>query len=315
MDTHAVLSKLGSGGTGIPAGFWLHFPEEAFFGKKAIEAHLTFLGRTGVDFLKVMNEYRVTVPAYITAASDWRYVKPFSAQTGFVQQQIDVIKALADRLGGKVPLVATIHGVFASAFHACRVAEDRFSRGNPVSESLFTDPRTTLGGLRAIAEGLADFSLACLDAGAAGIYYAALGGEDYRFSAEQFEEWIKPLDLLVLNAIKDKTDISILHICKDQVRLPLYADYPASIINWAIHESNPDLEEGAKIFKGKIILGGLDDRSGILVDGSCGDIQKAVQDIRGRMKDVPFILGADCTLPTEISPERIRWAVEAAHSK
>ena len=315
MNNKDILAALGGANNKIPAGFWLHFPGEEYYGKKTIQAHLRFFEETGVDFLKLMNEYKVVTPAYITSASDWKYVKPFGKDTGFVRQQLDVIKAVSDILGKRTPLIATIHGVFASAFHACRSEEARFSRGNPVSEHLFTDPKTTSGGLKAVAEGLAEFSLACIEAGAAGIYYAALGGEDYRFSAGQFEEWIKPLDLLVLNAVKEKTDLSILHICKDQVRLPLYADYPASVVNWAIHESNLGLEEGAVIFKDRIILGGLDDRSGVLVDGSRDEIRTAVAAAKAAMKNRDFIVGADCTLPTEISPQRIRWAVEAAHGE
>jgi uroporphyrinogen decarboxylase len=310
-----IYSILGGREGRSPASFWLHFPSEAKFGQRAVEAHRVFFAETQVDFLKIMNESLVMVPAYINDPLDWNYVKPFSAKTGFVQQELDIIKALADTLGSEVPLVATIHGVFASGFHACKAGESRVFRNNPVTEHLLLNPEPVLGGLKAIAEGLVEFSLACLDAGAQGIYYAALGGEAHRFSAEQFESWIKPLDLLVLRAIHERTNLSILHICKDHVRLPLYVDYPSPVVNWAIHESNLSLEEGAKLFSGKIILGGFDDRAGILVDGTRKEIVSATEDIKTRMKGVPFIIGADCTLPTEISTERIRWAVEAAHKE
>jgi uroporphyrinogen decarboxylase len=308
-------TRLGGREGRIPASFWLHFPPDEKFGYKAVEAHRSFYAETHVDFLKVMNECLVTVPAYLNSPSDWNYVKPFRSDTGFVLQQLDIIKALADTLGDTVPLLATIHGVFASAFHACRTGEDRFSRNNPVAEHLLSRPEPVLKGLKAIAEGLAEFSLACLDAGAQGIYYAALGGEAYRFTAEQFETWIKPFDLLVLKALHQRTNLSVLHICKDQVRLPLYADYPSPVVNWAVHESNLSPEEGAKVFPGKIILGGLDDRAGVLVDGNREEIISTAEDLKRRMKGIPFIAGADCTLPTEISTERIRWAMEAFHGE
>ena len=313
MENSVIVSKLSSRHGGIPAGFSLHFPEEYRFGKNAVTAHRNFLAQTGVDFLKVMNESRVTVPAYIVDPEDWSYINPFDRNTGFVRQQLDIIKALADTLGDSVPLIATIHGVFASAFHACRVSEDRFSRGNPVDAHLRLNSAVTLAGMRAIAEGLTDFALACLDAGAAGIYYAALGGEEERFSAEEFEAWIKPLDLQVLRAVQERAGFVILHICKNQVRLPLYADYPAAIINWAIHESNPDLAAGAELFRDRIILGGLDDRDGVLVHGTQEEIAARVTALVSQMREHYFILGADCTLPTDIDLKRIQWAVEAAH--
>ena len=40
-------------------------------------------------------------------------------------------------------------------------------------------------GLAAIAESLAGFSAACIEAGAAGIYFSAQGGDASRFTAEE----------------------------------------------------------------------------------------------------------------------------------
>ena len=69
--------------------------------------------------------------------------------------------------------------------------------------------------------------------------------------------------------------------------------------------------EGAALFKDRAILGGLDDRSGVLVDGSEEEIRQAVRKVLGQMQGRRFVLGADCTLPTEIDYNRIRTAVEA----
>lgn len=68
---------------------------------------------------------------------------------------------------------------------------------------------------------------------------------------------------------------------------------------------------GAAIFPDKAILGGLDDRSGVLVDGTKEQIQNEVNQILHMMDGRRFLLGADCTLPTEIAYDRIHAAVEA----
>lgn len=80
-------------------------------------------------------------------------------------------------------------------------------------------------GLAVIAESLAEFAVACLDAGADGIYFSAQGGEADRFSEHVFLEFIKPHDLTVLNAIRSKGELNIIHICRDNVRLHLYCNY------------------------------------------------------------------------------------------
>src|SRR5690606_26115946 len=97
-----------------------------------------------------------------------------------------------------------------------------FAHDNPVVHHLRHNAAPVLGALDAIADSLAQLAEACLDAGAHGIYYAALGGERYRFSEEEFLRWIKPYDLRVLQAIAPRGELNILHVCKDQVRLNLY---------------------------------------------------------------------------------------------
>ena len=168
-------------------------------------------------------------------------------------------------------------------------------------------------GLAAIGESLAEFALACIEeVGAAGIYYSAQGGEADRFTEEEFLNYIKPADLSVLKAIEDKGEFNLLHICKDHVRLNLYEDYPAHAVNWAATKNNLDLKEGRELFK-RPIVGGLGDR-GIIVDGSAEEIQAAVQAVITDFGTQGLMIGADCTLPTEIDVNNIRLAVEATAS-
>ncbi|MCP4400950.1 MAG: hypothetical protein GY801_27085 [bacterium] len=51
-----------------------------------------------------------------------------------------------------------------------------------------------------------------------------------------------------------------------------------------------------------------------MVDGTKEAIQDEVKNIISRFGKKNFILGADCTLPTDIPIENIRAAVEAARS-
>ena len=295
----------------VPSGFWFHFPEHQFYGEPAVSAHLDFLSRTDVDLLKVMNEYQLRFDREVTDASDWRKIRPLSPHDSMYRGQLDIIKAVADAVGDEVPIIATIHGVFASAFHASRRPGESFSRSIRLMDHLLGAPSDAAAGMRVVSGTLTELGLACLDAGADGIYYAALGGEEYRFTRQQFDELVMPHDMAVLSALGDATDLLCLHICKDRVRLPQYWGYPADVVNWAVHDSEYPLRKGRELFDAAI-LGGLDDRAGVMVDGAPPEVRDEVQRIVADFGTRKFILGCDCTLPTDVRLENVRAAVDAA---
>lgn len=296
---HAALS--GEMPDRVPASFWFHFPKKQTHGKESVEAHLDYYRQADLDFLKIMNEHRYRVETEIKTPADWRKLKPAPLSSAFYQQQLDEIKMITDALGGECLTSTTIFNPFSSGNHCS---------GKLVTEHLKTDPKSVNIGLGTIAESLAAFASACIEAGADGIYFSAQGGEADRFEEETFLEAIKPHDLTVLNAVKDQADINILHICRDNVRLHLYSNYPGNAVNWAATaQNNIPLSAGKNLFD-RTILGGLDNR-GVLVNGTPEAIEARVHQVLAEFGIKNFILGADCTLPTEIKVENIRAAVEA----
>jgi uroporphyrinogen decarboxylase len=297
----------------VPSGFWLHFPREMADGQAAVDAHLDFYRQTDVDILKVMNEHLYRMESPVRTPSDWATWKPIDVRRSYMSRQVDIVKAVTDRLGGSVPILATIHGAFISAFHGSKLPEETIFGHNLATEHLRSTPQAVAPALEAVSDTLIELSLACLEAGADGIYYGAQGGEDHRFDEETFLNYVKPYDLKILNALRGRTDMLFLHICKDRTRLPLYRDYPADAVNWAIHDGDYSLGDGRKLFE-IALLGGLDDRAGVIVSGSASDISDAVRSLIMSVGKKGFILGADCTLPTEIPFANIRAAVSAARS-
>ena len=146
-----------------------------------------------------------------------------------------------------------------------------------------------------------------------GIYYAALGAEHHFFTDEEFATWIEPYDLRILKAAKEAGLYNFLHICKENLNVQRYANYGelVDVVNWGVYETDFSLDEGRKLFPNATIMGGLANRSGVLVDGSHKEIRDAVRKIIKDFGTTGFILGADCTLPTEIPYDRIKAAVEA----
>ena len=124
------------------------------------------------------------------------------------------------------------------------------------------------------------------------------------------EKYVIPLDSYVINSIHNMGLLSVLHICKDKVRLPSYGSLNADIVNWAVHECEYSLADGRVIFPGKTLLGGFDDRSGILVHGTADQITAETKRILSQAGRKKFIFGADCTLPDTIE----LWRINLVHS-
>lgn len=295
----------------VPSGFWLHFPPAMHHGEAAVKAHLEFFEQTETDILKVMNENLFPTDSELTTAEDWKRVRPINLSDRFVVDQLDIIKSISDQIGDQAVLLTTIHGTVASAFHTALGRDDYEIRRETLATHLREKPEIVGNAFRIIAEGLAALTEASLEAGAQGIYYAALGGERVLFTDEEFETYVKPNDLAVLDAAKDASAFNVLHICKDNVNFDRYKDYPAEVVNWAIFENGVTLSQGRSLFPDSVLLGGLDDRSGVIVEGSQEEIEEAVFNLLDEVGTRRFILGSDCTLPTEISYSRIREAVLA----
>lgn len=297
----------------IPTGFWMHFPEEDWFGDRAVRAHVDFYRAVDPDLLKVMNEYPYRMDRPIERISDWASWKPLSVKGGYYQGELDLIAAVADELSGEVPLLATIHGVYICAHHGGRQPEVTFGDPHILTAHLKENPRAVAPALDAVADTLAELAVRSVEAGATAIYYSSIGGEAWRFDAETFETWIKPFEQRVLNAVRACNVPIVLHVCKANPRLSSYADYTADVVNWAVHSSDVNLSDGRELF-GRSVLGGLNDRSPAILGGTREEIANEVAQVVSQAGRDGLILGADCTLPTNVSNERLRMAIEAVRS-
>jgi len=301
----------------VPAVFSIHFPREVAFGDAAVKAHLDFYRRTGMDILKVMNENLFPLIGEMNSAADWNKLPAYDRSAPFMQAELDLIRRLRDAEPDAY-IMATIHGICASTIHPLEatygyepVRKLMVSQlRNPAEKPLILDAE------RRIADGLCDLVQAVIEEGCDGIYYAALGAEKHYYTDEEFDEAIRPFDLQIMKAAKDAGGDVILHMCKNDLNMERYRGYQdvCDAANWGVYEAPYTLEEGRALFPDHAILGGLANRGGVLTEGTAQDIGQEVRRIIGTFGKDGFILGADCTLPTDIEFWRICAAVEAAHS-
>ena len=73
------------------------------------------------------------------------------------------------------------------------------------------------------------------------------------------------------------------------------------------------MAEGRKLFSGRTVLGGFENgKTGLLYTGSQEAIQNETKRLIAEAGKDALIIGADCTIPSDIDPERIEWVRQAA---
>lgn len=289
---------------GVPCGLWMHFPASCAIGEASTMAHLEYYSKTNVSVMKLMNEHPMKFSIKIECADDWGLLDVQSIDECVYDDFISEIKEFRKRIGGDAFLIVTIHGVLVSACHATDGMGHFPDLKNTVTMHLKEKPEVVTKGLKSIGAVLEKLCSRCFDAGADGIYYAALGGEENRFTESMYRTYVSPIEKRILESCKKKGFV-FLHVCKDNPRLSMFSDYPCDVVNWDEHRGLYSIEDGMKLFPGKVILGGFDNKRGVLFSGSDDDVIRHIKDVfkcvgRGRI-----MIGADCTLPSDFSIERI----------
>jgi uroporphyrinogen decarboxylase len=299
---------------GIPSGFSLHFPSEQAFGDAGVQAHLAFFKETDTDICKIMNEHLVPSYGKFDSGKDYRRIPTFAKDTPFIAGQIRFTGKILEKADPNAFMMGTLHGILASAIHPLEKSGMPYEQTRTfLAEALREDPQPVLDAFARIADGMCALAMQYRSAGMDGIYYAALGAEKRYFTDEEFAKWIAPYDRQILQAIKESGAYSFLHMCKDGLDLRRYAGYMdlVDVVNWGVYEAPLSLEEGRSLFSGKTVMGGLPNRTGVLVDGTEEEIRESVRSLIEEMGHTGFILGADCTLATEQDIGRVRTAVAA----
>lgn len=120
-------------------------------------------------------------------------------------------------------------------------------------------PSAVHAALANITHTLAQFARAVVDAGASGLFFAITRlAREGVLSVPEFEEFGKPYDIEVLNAVQS-APFNMLHTCGPQVYMGIVADYPAHAINWAsVGQQNPAMPQAAKLTS-MALVGGVDE--------------------------------------------------------
>lgn len=295
----------------VPIGFWYHFSPDEDLGQETVEQHLELYRETGMDMIKVMCDGYFNYPnpyiQKVASAGDWFSMTPLGEDHPYITKQVERAKGVVKGAAGECC-------VFYNVF--CPMSLMRFGTSEELlMRHMRENPEAVCHAFEVIAQDIKALVRRLItEAGCDGIYYCVQNAEKFRFTAEEYRRLVTPAELEVLKYANTLSDNNILHCCGwagDCNRIEVWQDYPAKTVNWAVYVEKLTLAEGKRFFGGRCVLGGFDNRkTGLLYSGTREEIERETERLLKEAGRKGVILGADCTLPSDIDAERIRWVRE-----
>ena len=245
----------------------------------------------------------------ISDAKDLYKLEPLGEKHPFIRGQIERTKKVVAALNGEC---VSLYLVFVPL--SCI----RLAIGYPMMMKLIReDPEAMKHACAAVAEDQKALVRGLIqEAGVDGVFYSVQNGEENRFTAEEYRDWVMPSDKAVLDYAISLSDMNAIHFCAWEAipnRLDVWKDYRAAVVSWSRYFDIMDINKAKWRFN-CTVWGGFDNRPGtFLYTASREEIEQEVARLVEQGGKSGYILGADCSIHNELPEERIRWVADAAH--
>jgi uroporphyrinogen decarboxylase len=300
----------------IPVGFWFHLIPEAETGdalekpslaEDSVKAHLAFIRDFKPDMVKLMSDgfFFYPVKGELEKPEDLRNIKEISPDHPWIEGQLKVAREIKNLY----PHLPYFYNIFSPStslkFLIGREKHLKFLR---------KDPELTREALGEMGKGLSHLAKRMADeVKVTGIYLSVQNPKVDLFSTDFYGSSIGPSELLVLKASSDAGGLNILHICGYggvKNRLSDYASYPAEAISFARTVEGVSFPEARRIFPSKVLIAGFPNTKGsVLHKGSKEEVEAYAASLLAEIEDKRgIIIGADCTVPSDIDLNRLNWA-------
>ena len=290
-----------------PVCFWRHYGDQA--PEETVRQHLNFFHATDMDILKMMCDEFFTYPMDVNATPDEILrMRPLGRDHYYVRGQAERAQQINEALHGEIFTLYNAFSPYATLKHTL---------GDEASMALIRDHEAAaLHLMEIICEDTCDIVEGILkQSGTAGMMLPLQGAEINRFGEEEYLRLIRPTEEKVISCAAALSQNNLLHMCGwDNIpnRLDWWDHYPARMINWDVHVEGVDMAQGRSRFPDRVLLGGFNNREGELLHaGTKEAIQAEAQRIVREAGAEKLIIGADCSLPMDTDPVRIRWIIEA----
>jgi uroporphyrinogen decarboxylase len=305
----------------VPYAVWRHFPSVDRSPAGLAQATLRFHDHYGSDFLKITPRGGYAVEAWgcveggqvqpdghrpcascaVNSADDWKRIRvldPASAD-GYAEQIETIIRLGFDRRIGDAPVLPTLFSPLSLA---------RKLSGERLSVDLREQPDRVRGALEAIAETLVKFADLALTEGVSGIFYSIQAASRTLHAEEIYERFGEPYDRHVLESVRGRSSLTIIHAHGDALMFDRLARLPGDAWNWDDRRTSPTLAEGKAVAPGAVI-GGLDQWR-TLRDGSPEAAEAETRDSLEQTGRTGVIVGPGCVLPMDTPDANVSAVVK-----
>jgi uroporphyrinogen decarboxylase len=312
----------------VPISFWGHDYLREWSAEGLASAMLDNYQRYDWDYMKVNprasyhvedwgaelrpsgdpNNGPIWIRPAITTAADWRTLRPLEPDRGVLGEQLEALRLIRDGLAGEAYFIQTIFSPLSIA---------KYLVGNdsaPVKAAMSDDADGLRAALDIITETFITYSLASLEVGASGIFFATTGwATKDTLGEDEYRRWGRDYDLRVLDAVKDRAPFNVLHNCGAGIYFDLLADYPVHAISWAATlPGNPSLADGLAR-TGKAVMGGISEKTA-LPDGTPEEVASEVRQALAETKGMRLLLAPGCSIPPRTPPTNLAAAAQAART-
>ena len=308
----------------VPIGFWRHYFLQEWAPRRLAQLTLDFHRRLDTDLVKLTPSgiYPIQdwgpmirfgrddhtsprwVGAAVASADEWPELPCLDITQGSWGRELETIHHLSRALEDTAPLLMTLYCPLTIASFLCWEQDSR----DRVVQDLRQAPRQLHAGLATIRDVVIAYAAACLDAGAQGLFVATDMATHDALTPEEYEEFGVAYDLPLLESVRDRARITMLHVCRKNIMFDLVADYPVDVIHWADREGPPSLTE-ARQTTDRALSGGLSEET--LLHGSEEEVTAEVHDAIAQVGGRGLLLAAGCVISTRTPESNLHAARQA----
>jgi len=303
-----------------PVSAWWHDYEREWSAAGLAESTLEAFRKYDWDFIKVNPRYSYYAEDWgavyqpyddrlpqitekpVQSPGDLRKILPLDPTKGAWGEQLDALRLVADGVAGQAPFIQTVFSPLA--------VMSRLTGSVKYTQRLMRESAGELeAALGAIEVTLTAYVGECLEAGASGIFYAAVEwGSADNISWEEYERFGKPYDLRVLAAAGAAT-LNVLHVCQQNNHVMRVLDYPVHAFNWDVGGlGNPTFAQ-VLAKTGKAVMGGV--RTGTMRSGEYSDVIREAGAAAADTNGARFLKTPGCSIDPE-TPEANLFALTGA---
>ncbi|WP_448807340.1 uroporphyrinogen decarboxylase family protein [Aminobacterium colombiense] len=310
----------------LPFSLWMHCHNTDRFPRKLAEFTLDIQKDLDLDFIKFMPYGRFStvewganyeaspgffdepklVSPVINCIEDWE--KNVVARRGTEGEYAVVLEAqriVMESLPKEVPLIVTIFSPLTNALW--------LTKEEILLKHLRTNPSRVTDALEIMMETTIDYVTAAVKGGADGVFFASRMSHVTALSREEHQKYVIDYDVELLNRIKEKTWLNIVHIHGDKTWWEdIVQQYPVPIFNWHDRDDGPSMAEARKILPDKCFWGGMSHLKSIK-DGTEEELKLQIEDTWHHNDGRGVILGPGCVVNARTPRERLRFISQYAH--